>query len=87
MPADFPAARAARDGPCETDTYFLSAVGLDSIDLSRSSLAAFEGPVPMGSPEHILGDDPLLRGSGSRGGGRVRAVAHPALRRGLHLRG
>jgi hypothetical protein len=44
----------------EVRSFFLGVFGIQSIDLSRSALAEFEGPVPMGSPEAYLGNDPEL---------------------------
>src|SRR5690606_5887584 len=44
----------------EVDNFFVSLFGLDKTTISRDALAEFEGPVPMGSPEAFLGDDPEL---------------------------
>lgn len=42
----------------EVDNFFVSLFGINSTTLTRSALAEFEGPVPMGSPENYLGNDP-----------------------------
>lgn len=40
------------------ENYFLKVFGFDSFAMSRTALAEFEAPVPMGSPEAYLGNDP-----------------------------
>ena len=42
----------------DVSNYFLRIVGQDSTTIARSAVAEFEQPVEMGSPEHILGNDP-----------------------------
>jgi Flp pilus assembly protein TadG len=37
---------------------FLGALGMGSTTLSRTSTAEYQGPIAMGSPENILGNDP-----------------------------
>ncbi|MDZ7733239.1 MAG: Tad domain-containing protein, partial [Acidimicrobiia bacterium] len=44
------------------DNVFISAIGVDTTTVGRDSTSQFEGPVPMGSPENILGDDPKSPG-------------------------
>lgn len=42
----------------QVDNFFVSLFGLNTTSIARDALAEFEGPVPMGSPESFLGDDP-----------------------------
>lgn len=42
----------------DVDNFFVSLFGLTTTSIGRDALAEFEGPVPMGSPESYLGDDP-----------------------------
>ena len=39
-------------------TYFVGLLGVESIDLTREAVAEYVAPVPMGSPENKLGNDP-----------------------------
>ena len=38
--------------------YFVRAIGMDTTTISADATAEFEQPVEMGSPEHVLGNDP-----------------------------
>jgi hypothetical protein len=40
------------------DSFFLHLLGIDSNDIRRTATAEFQGPIPMGSPENLLGMDP-----------------------------
>lgn len=40
------------------DNYFLSIIGLDTQVIERDAVAEYVAPVPMGSPENKLGNDP-----------------------------
>ncbi|HEX9992552.1 MAG TPA: pilus assembly protein TadG-related protein [Acidimicrobiales bacterium] len=40
------------------DNYFVGLVAADRQTISRQAVADFQGPVPMGSPENRLGNDP-----------------------------
>jgi hypothetical protein len=40
------------------DNYFLSIIGLDTQVIEREAVAEYVAPVPMGSPENRLGNDP-----------------------------
>jgi hypothetical protein len=42
----------------DVESFFLKIFGIATIRMSRTALAEFEGPVPMGSPESFLGNDP-----------------------------
>jgi len=42
----------------EVRNYFVSLFGLESITLERDAVAEYIAPVPMGSPENKLGNDP-----------------------------
>lgn len=42
----------------EVSNFFVSLFGINSTTITRSATAEFEGPVPMGSPENFLGNDP-----------------------------
>lgn len=42
----------------DVDNFFVSLFGISTTSIRRDALAEFEGPVPMGSPESFLGDDP-----------------------------
>lgn len=42
----------------DVSNYFLRAIGMTSTTISSSAVAEFDEPVDMGSPEHILGNDP-----------------------------
>lgn len=44
----------------EVGNYFVSLFGISRTTITRSAIAEFEGPVPMGSPENYLGNDPEL---------------------------
>lgn len=44
----------------EVDNFFVGIFGIDTTTITRSAMAEFEGPVPMGSPENFLGNDPEL---------------------------
>jgi Flp pilus assembly protein TadG len=37
---------------------FLGLLGIKTTNLARTSIAEYQGPVPMGSPENLLGSDP-----------------------------
>ncbi len=39
-------------------TYFVGLLGVKSVDLTREAVAEYVAPVPMGSPENKLGNDP-----------------------------
>ena len=39
-------------------TYFVGLLGVRSVDLTREAVAEYVAPVPMGSPENKLGNDP-----------------------------
>lgn len=40
------------------DSYFVQLLGVDSVTLTREAVAEYIAPVPMGSPENKLGNDP-----------------------------
>jgi Flp pilus assembly protein TadG len=42
----------------DVPSFFLDLVGLDSIRMTRESVAEYVAPVPMGSPQNKLGNDP-----------------------------
>ena len=42
----------------EVTNYFIRAIGMDSTTITADATAEFEQPVEMGSPEHVLGNDP-----------------------------
>lgn len=42
----------------EVDNFFVALFGLQRTRISRDAMAEFEGPVPMGSPESFLANDP-----------------------------
>jgi Flp pilus assembly protein TadG len=42
----------------DVPTYFLGLIGLDKIRMTRQAVAEYVAPVPMGSPENKLGNDP-----------------------------
>lgn len=42
----------------EVPTYFVRVFGINSIDLTREAVAEYVAPVPMGSPENKVGNDP-----------------------------
>ena len=44
----------------EVNNFFVSVFGINRTRITRSATAEFEGPVPMGSPENFLGNDPEL---------------------------
>jgi len=44
----------------EVDNFFVSLFGIQTTRITRDAMAEFEGPVPMGSPENFLGNDPEL---------------------------
>lgn len=42
------------------DTFFLKALGLDTVDIQRTALAEYVQPLALGSPESYFGNDPAL---------------------------
>lgn len=42
----------------EVPSYFVRIFGIDQIDLTREAVAEYIAPVPMGSPENKVGNDP-----------------------------
>lgn len=42
----------------DVSNYFVRVIGMETTTISSSATAEFEQPVEMGSPEHILGNDP-----------------------------
>ncbi len=42
----------------EVPSYFVQLLGVDSVTLTRDAVAEYVAPVPMGSPENKLGNDP-----------------------------
>ena len=42
----------------DVPTYFLGLIGIDKIRMTRQAVAEYVAPVPMGSPENKLGNDP-----------------------------
>jgi Flp pilus assembly protein TadG len=44
----------------EVPTYFVGLLGVDSVELTREAVAEYISPVPMGSPENRLGNDPEI---------------------------
>jgi hypothetical protein len=48
--------KIAQDVP----TYFLGLIGIDDVRLSRQAVAEYVAPIPMGSPENRLGNDPEI---------------------------
>ena len=44
----------------EVPTYFVGLLGVDSVELNREAVAEYVSPVPMGSPENRLGNDPEI---------------------------
>lgn len=48
----------------EVPSYFVRIFGIDEIELTREAVAEYIAPVPMGSPENKLGNDPA-RGQNS----------------------
>ena len=42
----------------EVPSYFVGLLGVDSVTLTREAVAEYVAPVPMGSPENKLGNDP-----------------------------
>ena len=42
----------------EVPSYFVGLLGVDSVSLTREAVAEYVAPVPMGSPENKLGNDP-----------------------------
>lgn len=42
----------------QVPSYFVQLLGVDSVSLTRDAVAEFVAPVPMGSPENKLGNDP-----------------------------
>ena len=44
----------------EVPTYFVGLLGVESVELSREAVAEYISPVPMGSPENRLGNDPEI---------------------------
>ena len=42
----------------DVPTYFLSLIGMDNVRITRAAVAEYVAPVPMGSPENKLGNDP-----------------------------
>lgn len=47
----------------DVDNFFAGIIGLEATSITRDAIAEFEGPVPMGSPEAFLGDDPEIGNS------------------------
>lgn len=44
----------------EVPTFFMKAFGLDTVDISRTAVAEYVLPLPLGSPEPYFGNDPEL---------------------------
>lgn len=42
----------------EVKTYFVALLGIDKVTLTRQAVAEYVSPVPMGSPENKMGNDP-----------------------------
>jgi hypothetical protein len=42
----------------KVDTFFMKVFGLNDVDISRTAVAEYVLPLPMGSPESFFGDDP-----------------------------
>ncbi len=42
----------------EVPSYFVGLLGVDSVQLTREAVAEYVAPVPMGSPQNKLGNDP-----------------------------
>ena len=42
----------------DVPTYFLGLIGIDKLRMTREAVAEYVAPVPMGSPENKLGNDP-----------------------------
>lgn len=42
----------------DVPTYFLGLIGMDKVRMSREAVAEYVAPVPMGSPQNKLGNDP-----------------------------
>ena len=42
----------------EVPTYFVRVFGINSVELTREAVAEYVAPVPMGSPQNKLGNDP-----------------------------
>ena len=42
----------------DVPTYFLGLIGMDKLRMTREAVAEYVAPVPMGSPENKLGNDP-----------------------------
>lgn len=42
----------------EVDSYFVQLLGINSVTIEREAVAEYVAPVPMGSPENKLGNDP-----------------------------
>ena len=42
----------------DVPSYFLGLIGIDKIRMQREAVAEYVAPVPMGSPENKLGNDP-----------------------------
>ncbi len=42
----------------DVDTFFVSIFGIDHVELHREAVAEYVAPIPMGSPENKLGNDP-----------------------------
>jgi Flp pilus assembly protein TadG len=40
------------------DNFFLGVLGFDTTTIRRTATAEYQGPIPMGSPENLLGSDP-----------------------------
>lgn len=47
-------------------TFFVGLLGVDEVTLTREAVAEYISPVPMGSPENKLGNDPELNDPGTQ---------------------
>lgn len=50
----------------KVNTYFVALLGVNEITLTREAVAEFISPVPMGSPENKLGNDPEINDPGTQ---------------------
>lgn len=50
----------------KVSTYFVALLGVNEITLTRQAVAEFISPVPMGSPENKLGNDPEINDPGTQ---------------------
>lgn len=50
----------------KVNTYFVGLLGVKEVTLTRQAVAEFISPVPMGSPENKLGNDPEINDPGTQ---------------------